>query len=95
MKTSREADDICDTRTVCGNFKGKSLHAHTSTLRVLRVKLDLFSSRLHNYLELNAFSFGGMPNCHDTVGMTFKNLNDIFRGNPIVSQGQRNSFSID
>ena len=34
---NRESDDIYDTRAVCGNFKGKKLHAGTSALRALRV----------------------------------------------------------
>ena len=40
MKKNKEADDICDTRTVFGNFKGKkswtSIHRH---LELPRLKL--------------------------------------------------------
>ena len=39
MNKKREADDICDIRTVYGNFKGKTLHADTSALGALRVKV--------------------------------------------------------
>ena len=44
MMKNREADDIYDTGTVCCNFTGKKLHADTSALRALGVKLCKMAS---------------------------------------------------
>ena len=42
MKKNREVDYIYDTPTVCGNFKGKKLHADITILvAFLKIKICL------------------------------------------------------
>ena len=47
MKKNRGTDAIIyDIRTVCGNFKGKKLHADTLALRALRVKIQKYVGKV-------------------------------------------------
>ena len=67
MKKNREADYIYDIRTVCGNFKGKYLHADTSALRALRVNsfyyicIDVWGSSTSCKLQRNPWYIFAAP----------------------------------